>query len=112
MSPGYDDQARPASHQCDKPLAHHPDHKRIRAPLTPQRACRVYQQPHAAALPCCAEHLRDRCLDALVGIGDDELDPSQAATGELAKQCGPEGLGVSDLLCKLYRGLWIAVSAR
>src|SRR4051812_31025910 len=53
----------------------------------------LYQQPHAAALPGRAQNLRYRGLDALVCIGDDELDASQATAGELAQEGGPEGLG-------------------
>jgi len=33
-------------------------------------------------------------LDALVSIGDDQLDAAQAATGEAAQEVGPEGLGL------------------
>ena len=41
----------------------------------------VAHEVHAAALPGGAEHLRDRRLDALVSIGDDELHSSQTAAG-------------------------------
>ena len=35
----------------------------------------------------------DGGLDALVRVGDDELDAAQATAGELAQECGPERLG-------------------
>src|SRR6516164_8806250 len=47
----------------------------------------------AAALPGGAEHLADGGLDALVGVGDDQLDTAQAAAGELAQKRRPERLG-------------------
>jgi len=40
------------------------------------------------------QHLADRRLDALMGVGDDELDAAQAAAGELAQEHGPERLGL------------------
>lgn len=52
-----------------------------------------------AALPIRAQHLGDDCLDALVRVGDDELDASEATSGELAQELGPDrlGLGGADL---------------
>lgn len=38
-----------------------------------------------AALPGGAQHLGDRCLDAFVSIGDDQLDTSEAAPGQLRR---------------------------
>ena len=40
------------------------------------------------------QHLGDGGLDALVGVGDDQLDAAQAAPGQLAQEVGPEGLGL------------------
>ena len=34
----------------------------------------------------------DGSLDAFMGVGDDHLHPAQAAAGELAQECCPEGL--------------------
>jgi site-specific DNA recombinase len=49
---------------------------------------------HPAALPSRLEHALDGRLDALVGVGDHQLDPGQAATLELAQEFQPEGLGL------------------
>ena len=54
----------------------------------------VAHEVDAAALPGGGEHLGDGRLDALVGVGDDQLDAAQAAPGELAQEVGPEGLGL------------------
>ncbi|ANN60864.1 hypothetical protein A9174_31985 [Mesorhizobium loti NZP2037] len=48
----------------------------------------------AAPLPCRAQHPGDGRLDAFVGIGDDELDAAQAATGQLAQELRPDRLGL------------------
>ena len=40
------------------------------------------------------QHLGDGGLDALVGVGDHQLDAAQAAPRELAQELGPEGLGL------------------
>src|SRR5271154_5587963 len=47
-----------------------------------------------AALPGGVDQLGDRRLDALVGIGDDQLDAAQAPPSQLAQELGPEGLGL------------------
>ena len=49
---------------------------------------------HPAALPRGVEQLGDGGLEALVGIGDDQLDAAQAATGHALEEGGPEGLGL------------------
>ena len=54
---------------------------------------RVAHEVDAAALPGGVHHLGDGGLDALVGVGDDELDAAQAAAPQLAQELGPEGLG-------------------
>ena len=54
---------------------------------------RVAHEVHAAPLPSRAEHLRDRRLDALMSVGDDELHAPEAAPGELPQERDPEGLG-------------------
>lgn len=43
---------------------------------------------------CRAQHLGDGRLDAFMGIGDDELDAAQAATGQLAQELRPDRLGL------------------
>ena len=42
-----------------------------------------------------AEHLRDRGLEPLVGVGDRQLHAGQAASDEPAQELGPEGLRVA-----------------
>ena len=54
----------------------------------------VAHEVHAAALPGGVQHLGDGGLQALVGVGDDQLDAAQAAPRELAQEVGPEGLGL------------------
>jgi hypothetical protein len=49
---------------------------------------------HPAALPGGRQHLRDRRLDALVGVGNDQLHPAQAAPGQFAQEAGPERLSL------------------
>jgi hypothetical protein len=48
----------------------------------------------AAALPCRLEYPGDGGLDALVSVGDHELDPGQPTTLELAQEVEPESLGL------------------
>lgn len=55
---------------------------------------RIPHEVHPAALPGGGQHLRDSGLDALMTVGDDELDPAQPAPGQLAQEGGPEGLGL------------------
>lgn len=64
-----------------------------RRPLLPGMGQDVAHEVDAAALPGGGEDLGDGGLDALVGIGDDELDAAQAAPRQLAQEGGPEGLG-------------------
>lgn len=52
----------------------------------------VAGEARAAAPPGRVEDLADRGPDAFVGVGDDELDPAQAAPGRLAEERGPERL--------------------
>jgi hypothetical protein len=40
------------------------------------------------------QHVGDGGLDALVGVGDHELDGAKPAAGELAQELGPERLGL------------------
>ena len=52
--------------------------------------------PHevdATALPGGRQHLGDGGLQAFMGIGDDELDATQAATGQLAQELRPDRFG-------------------
>jgi hypothetical protein len=67
--------------QCEAPM--------VRAtlanpPALPGMGEGVALEVDAAALPGGAKHLRDRSLDAFMGVADDQLDPTQAAAGELA----------------------------
>ena len=59
----------------------------------------VAQEVHGAALPGAAEDLRDRGLQAGVGVGDRQLDTDQAALDEASEEVGPErlGLGLADV---------------
>jgi hypothetical protein len=54
----------------------------------------VAHEVHAAALPRGVQHLGDGRLDALMSIGDDELDATQTAPCELAQKLRPERLGL------------------
>ena len=54
----------------------------------------VTEEVDGAALPWGAEHLGDRGLEALVGVGDDQLDAGQAATDQRAQELAPERLGL------------------
>jgi hypothetical protein len=49
---------------------------------------------HAAALEAGAEDAPGGRPQALVIVGDDELDAAQAAIGERAEELGPEDLGL------------------
>jgi hypothetical protein len=59
----------------------------------------VSEEVHRAALPRRAQHLGDRVLQPLVGIGDDQLHADQAAGHQRAHEVGPErfGLGGADV---------------
>ena len=47
-------------------------------------------QVRAAALPCRArKHGRDRVLEAVVGVGDDELDPGKPTRLEVTQEGQP-----------------------
>ena len=54
----------------------------------------VAHEVDAAALPGGAEHLGDGGLDALMGVGDDQLDAAQAAARQLAQELRPDRLGL------------------
>jgi hypothetical protein len=54
----------------------------------------VAHEVDAATLPGGGEDLGYGCLDALMGVKDDELDAAQAAPRQLAQEGGPEGLGL------------------
>ena len=54
----------------------------------------VAHEVHTAALPRGGQHLGNGGLDALMRVRDDQLDAPQAATGELAQEPRPEGLGL------------------
>ena len=55
---------------------------------------RVAHPVDVAALPRRAEHAGDRLPEALVGIGDDQLDVLQAAPDQALQEAGPKGLGL------------------
>lgn len=55
---------------------------------------RVPHEVDAAALPGRGEDFRDGRLDALMAVGDDELHPAQATPRQLARETGPESLGL------------------
>ena len=54
----------------------------------------VPQEVHPAALPAGAQHLGDGGLDALVGIGDDQLHAPEPAPCQLAQEGRPDGRGI------------------
>jgi hypothetical protein len=54
----------------------------------------IAEKVHRAALPSAAEDLRDRRLQAGVGVTDRELDADQAASSEPAEKLRPEGFGL------------------
>src|SRR5207248_4500512 len=49
---------------------------------------------HAAALPAGAEHPADRRFEPLMGVGDDQLDPTQAAPRQALQKRRPERLSL------------------
>src|SRR5436190_21164015 len=49
---------------------------------------------HAAALPAGAEHSTGRRFEPLMGVGDDQLDPAQAAPRQALQKARPERLGL------------------
>src|SRR3546814_2615864 len=53
----------------------------------------IAHEVHPATLPGRLEHPGDGRLDALVGVGDHQLDPGQAAALEPAQEVEPEGFG-------------------
>jgi hypothetical protein len=71
------------------------DHGRHRGALL---GCRMAQEVagpvNAAALETSVEDAPGSRAQALVVIGDDELDAAQAAIGQRAKELGPEDLGL------------------
>jgi hypothetical protein len=54
----------------------------------------IAQEMHRAALPWRTQHLGHGLLEALVGVGDDQLDPGQAAADQAAQELPPERLGL------------------
>jgi hypothetical protein len=54
----------------------------------------VSEEVHRAALPRRAQHLGDRVLQSLVGVGDDQLHPDEAAGDQRAHEVRPERLGL------------------
>jgi hypothetical protein len=54
----------------------------------------LFQRPHATSLPCGVQHFGDGRFNALVGIGDHQLDAAQTTSSELAQELSPEGLGL------------------
>ena len=55
----------------------------------------IAHEVDAAALPGGAEYLGDGCLQSFMRIGDDQLDATQAASGQTAQELGPEWLGLA-----------------
>jgi hypothetical protein len=55
---------------------------------------RIPQEMDRAALPRGAQHQGDRLPEALVGVGDHQLHPGQAATDQAAQELPPERLGL------------------
>jgi hypothetical protein len=66
---------------------------------------RVIQQPHAAALPGGADGAEDRGLEALVRVGDDQLEAAQTAPDQALQEPGPEGLASLGPMCRPVPGL-------
>jgi hypothetical protein len=54
----------------------------------------VSEEVHGAALPRRAQHLGDRVLQPLMGVGDDQLQPDQTAGDQRAHEVRPERLGL------------------
>jgi hypothetical protein len=52
--------------------------------LVAGRGEHIPHQVDATTLPGRVQHIRHSSLDALMGIGDDQLDAAQAPPGELA----------------------------
>jgi hypothetical protein len=52
----------------------------------------VSEEVHGAALPGHAEHLADRGLEALMGVGDAQQHAAEAAGDEAAEEVAPEAL--------------------
>ena len=65
-----------------------------RRPLLPAWARALRMKWTRQRCQVAVKHLGDGGLDALVGVGDDQLDAAQAAPGELAQEGRPEGLGL------------------
>jgi hypothetical protein len=59
----------------------------------------VSEEVHRAALPRRPEDLRQRRLQAGVGVGDGQLDPDQPAGDQAPQELAPErlGLGLTDI---------------
>jgi predicted thioesterase len=55
---------------------------------------RIAHEVHAAPLPGGVEDLADGGLDALMGVGDNQLDAAQFRGGQLAQERRPERLGL------------------
>jgi hypothetical protein len=49
---------------------------------------------NAAALPAGAEDAADRGFEPFISVGDDQLDPTQAAPRQIAQKRRPERLGL------------------
>src|SRR4051794_38630278 len=70
------------------------DHGRDRGALLGRRVAQEVASPvHAAALEAGAKDAPSRRPQALVIVGNDELDAAQAAIGQRAEEPGPEHLG-------------------
>jgi hypothetical protein len=54
----------------------------------------VAQEVDGAALPATAQHLRDRGLEAGMGVGDAQLDAVQPTGPQASQERPPEGLGL------------------
>jgi hypothetical protein len=54
----------------------------------------VAEEVDGAALPGRTQHLGDGLLEALVGVGDDQLHPSEATADQAAQELAPERLGL------------------
>src|SRR5512144_492582 len=55
---------------------------------------RIAHEMNPASLPSGVQYFGDGGLQAFMGVGDHQLDPAQAAAGELAQEARPEGLGL------------------
>src|SRR5512144_551347 len=54
----------------------------------------IAHEMNPASLPSGVQYFGDGGLQAFMGVGDHQLDPAQAAAGELAQEARPEGLGL------------------